>query len=412
MRQKPGRREDLQKAASEPAQWTVHGLVQALKETIESIAAWQQILVVGELSGLKRHTSGHWYFTLKDEKAQIRSVMFRRDAERTRFLPEDGMAVMVSGRIGVFERDGQTQLYVTQMIALGAGDQHLALERLKRRLDAEGLFSRPKRRLPRLPTRVGLVTSPTGAARHDVQTVVERRFPGLPVILYPVLVQGAKAAESIVSALESVTERDVDVVILGRGGGSKEDLMVFNDEAVVRALANLRVPVISAVGHEIDTTLSDLVADLRAPTPSAAAELAVPERARLVEELMALRSRSRMALSRRLRMERERINGWVSHGILKQSASIVERRRTNLDRLDERMERFMERKITGERYRLDRLSQVVSGLNPTAVLERGYTYVSDRDGVPVEYGQIRRHHSYLVHWYNGSRWMTELEDAD
>ncbi len=394
------------------AQWTVHDLVQAIKETMESVPAWQHLLVVGEVSGLKRHSSGHWYFILKDSQAQIRSVMFRRDALRCRLVPEDGMAVVVGGRIGVFERDGQTQLYVTQMIGLGTGDQHQALERLKRRLDAEGLFSRPKRAIPRLPRRVGLITSPTGAARRDVETVIQRRFPGLPVILYPVLVQGAKAGESIVRVLRSVAADDVDVVILGRGGGSKEDLMAFNDEAVVRALVQIPVPVISAVGHEIDTTLCDLVADLRAPTPSAAAELAVPERQRLVEEQAVLAERARLALSRRIRIERERIGGWVGHGILKDAASIVDRRRSDLDRLDERIERVMERTTTSERHRWDRVSAVLSGLNPNAVLERGYTYVSDRRGVPVSYSEIRTDHSYLVHWYNGRRWMIEVEDAD
>jgi exodeoxyribonuclease VII large subunit len=395
----------------EAVRWTVHELVQALKQTVESVPQWQQLVVMGELSGVKRHSSGHWYFILKDAGAQLRAVMFRRDAERLTVLPEDGMAVLVSGRIGVFERDGQTQLYVSQIHAMGAGDAHQALEQLKRRLAAEGIFTRPKRRLPRVPRRLGLITSATGAARRDVETVVERRFPGLPVVLYPVWVQGERAAASIVEALEAVTPQDVDVVILGRGGGSKEDLMVFNQEAVVRAVARVRVPVISAVGHEIDTTLSDLAADLRAATPSAAAELAVPERERLLEETAALAQRARQAVLRRIHVERERMSGWVNHGILRQSSTLIEGRIRDLERIDERIERHMERRLLTDRHRLDRLGAVLIGLNPKAVLERGYTYVTDAEGTPVDYSQICRDHSYLVHWYNGSRWMIEVEDS-
>ncbi len=397
---------------AKPREWTVYALVQALKQAIEGVSDWQHLLVVGELSGLKRHSSGHWYFTLKDSKAQLRAVMFRRDAERSSFIPEDGTAVLATGRLGVFDRDGQTQMYVAQLHALGTGEAHRNLERLKQKLHAEGIFSRPKRPLPLLPRRIGLVTSATGAARHDVETVVQRRFPGLPVILYPVLVQGVNAASSIVAALESLSAAKVDVAILGRGGGSKEDLMVFNDEAVVRALVRVPVPVISAVGHEIDVTLCDLAADLRAPTPSAAAELAVPERTHLWEEQRALAERAQGALFRKIQGERERINGWVGHGILMQASSLVDRRRSDLDRLDERVERFLDRLVREERYRLDRVSALLASLNPSAVLERGYSYVSDAKGVPVGYGEIRRDHSYLVHWYNGSRWMTEVGDGD
>ncbi len=392
--------------------WTVSGLIAAIRELIEAVPAWQNLVIAGELSGVKRHSSGHWYFTLKDDQAQMRAVMFRRDTMKVRFVPQDGMAVLVRGRIGVFERDGQTQIYVQAMQEMGAGTAYLALERLKQRLDAEGLFSRPKRPLPRLPRAVGLITSPSGAARHDVETVIGRRFAGMRVVLYPVLVQGERAAASIVNALAMVSAETVDVVILGRGGGSREDLNVFNDEAVVRAVAKVPVPVISAVGHEIDTTLSDLIADVRAATPSAAAELAVPEKERLREEITGLRRRAQQALSRRLKFERERIAGWVSHGILTQPRALVERRRVQLDRLDERVERRMERMLVSERHRLDRLGVQLSGLNPRRVLERGYTYVSDADGRPMGFSDIERGQSYRIHWYNGKRWMLAVEDAN
>ncbi len=399
-----------EKKASEQT-WTVSSLVAAIRMTIEAVPAWQDLVVAGELSGVKRHSSGHWYFTLKDDQAQLRAVMFRRDAMRVRFVPQDGMAVLVRGRIGVFERDGQTQIYVHAMQEIGAGAAYLALEQLKQRLYAEGLFSRPKRRLPRLPRAVGVVTSPSGAARHDVETVIERRFAGMRVVLYPVLVQGGRAAASIVDALERVSAEAVDVVIVGRGGGSREDLNVFNDEAVVRAMVKVPVPVISAVGHEIDTTLSDLVADVRAATPSAAAELAVPEKERLRDDIANLGRRARQALSRRLQFERERIAGWVSHGILTQPLTLVERRRVQLDRLDERVERRLERMLATERGRLDRVSVQLSGLNPRRVLERGYTYVSDDNGRPMGYSDVQGGQSYLIHWYNGKRWMLAVEEA-
>ncbi|NMP21149.1 exodeoxyribonuclease VII large subunit [Sulfobacillus harzensis] len=385
--------------------FTVGELVSAIRRLVEGVDEWQRIWVAGELSGVRHHSSGHWYFTLKDETAQIRAVMFRRDAATLKEPLKDGMAVLAFGRVGVFERDGQTQLYVSLVRDMGRGSQDFQLEMLKQRLYQEGLFSRPKRRLPLVPRAVGVITSGTGAARFDIETVVARRFPGMPVVLYPVLVQGREAAASIVEALAKIRREDVDVLIIGRGGGAKEDLAAFNEEAVVRAVFASPVPVISAVGHEIDTTLVDLVADLRAPTPSAAAELAVPELVQLKAWQDNLAERLDAALTQRLTWERNRIQGWVAHGLLAHPETLFREYRHLLDRLDERAERAYERQTMERRHRLERIMGQLPLLNPELPLERGYAYVSDDRGTLVTRNAIQWDESYEVHWHDGSVWV-------
>ncbi|AUW93525.1 exodeoxyribonuclease VII large subunit [Sulfobacillus sp. hq2] len=388
-----------------PATVTVHELVQSIRQLVEGVPQWQRVWVKGELSGVKHHSSGHWYFILKDDQAQLRGVMFRRDAASLTAPLRDGLSVLAFGRVGVFERDGQTQFYVAIVQEAGDGDQFQKLEALKKKLAMEGLFSSPKRALPRLPRAVGVITSGTGAARFDIETVIRRRFPSMPVRLFPVLVQGPEAPRAIVRALQEAYQDRIDVLIVGRGGGSKEDLMAFNDEAVVRMVAASPVPVISAVGHEIDTTLVDLVADMRAPTPSAAAELAVPERASLIQGLNLLSQRIHGAMRHRIEWERSRLAGWTAHGILTDSGRIVGRRRDVLDRLEERRDRAMERRVQISRARLDRLTAGLDALNPSAVLARGYTYLTDTQGKARDLADIRPGEHYEIHWYNGSYWM-------
>lgn len=392
--------------------WTVGSLVQAIRRMIEGVPEWKSLWVEGELSGVKAHSSGHWYFTLKDREAQIRCVLFRRDAAQLTFAPQDGMAVRVLGRLGVFERDGQTQLYATRLQQIGAGEAFQALEELKRKLYAEGLFSRPKRKLPLLPRALGVVTSASGAARYDIETVVARRFPTMPIRFIPVQVQGKTAPEAIVAALAQITRDMVDVVILGRGGGSREDLAVFNDERVVRAAFACPVPLISAVGHEIDTTLTDLVADMRAPTPSAAAEMAVPEWERLVQWVADLDARAERALAHRLNHQRERWRRYVDHGVLAHPDALVREVKVRLDRIDERAERALERLVGDRRRVYERVAGLIGGLDPERILHRGYTYVTDRKGRPVNWSDVRAHERYAVHWYNGNRWMQALEDGE
>ena len=391
---------------------TVSELVSGIRRVVEGVAEWQSIWVVGELGSVRHHSSGHWYFTLKDETAQIRAVMFRRDALMLREPLKDGMAVMAFGRVGVFERDGQTQLYVSMVRDMGRGSQDLELQLLKERLAAEGLFSRPKRRLPFIPRAVAVITSPTGAARHDIETVVARRYPGMPIVLYPVLVQGKEAARSIVEALARVPRGPADVVILGRGGGAKEDLAVFNDEAVVRAVAACPLPVVSAVGHEIDTTLTDLAADGRAATPSAAAEIAVPEALQLRLWRETLAQRLDAAWHRRLVWERDRLSGWTAHGLLAHPEMLYREQRHQLDRVAERQDRAFERLTARARGQLDTVLGRIPLLDPDLPLVRGYAYVTDVDRRLVGYDAVQWGEAYEVHWHGGSRWMTPAPRKD
>lgn len=391
---------------------SVGELVAGIRRVVEGVPAWQRVWVVGELGSVRHHSSGHWYFTLKDETAQIRAVMFRRDALMLRENLKDGMAVMVFGRVGVFERDGQTQLYVSVVRDLGRGSQDLELELLKRRLAAEGLFAQPKRRLPVIPRAVAVVTSPTGAARHDIETVVARRYPGMPIILYPVLVQGQEASRSIIEALAQVAFGPADVVIVGRGGGSKEDLAVFNDESVVRAVAACPVPVVSAVGHEIDTTLTDLAADVRAATPSAAAELVVPEYGQLQLWRGTLVQRLEAAWQRRMAWERDRLAAWTAHGLLAHPQTLFREQRHQLDRLAERSDRGFERTMVRARGLLDNVRGRIPLLNPDLPLARGYAYVTDEAGQLVGYDAVQWGVAYQVHWHQGSRWVTQVPRKD
>ncbi|CAB1128652.1 Exodeoxyribonuclease 7 large subunit [Candidatus Hydrogenisulfobacillus filiaventi] len=385
-------------------------LVALLRSLIEEDPRLARVGVVGELSGVKQHTSGHWYFLLKDARAQLRAVLFRREAARLSFRPRDGQMVVAWGRVGVFERDGQTQLYVDALEPLGEGAAFLELEALKRRLEAEGLFNRPKRPLPLLPRAVGVVTSAAGAAIADIRTVIGRRYPGMPVVLRPVLVQGEGAPAAIAEAVRWFSQAPeaarVDVLIVGRGGGSREDLMAFNREEVVRAVAESRIPVIAAVGHEIDSTLTDLAADVRAPTPSAAAELAVPERARLEALVEGLAARARRALERRLAADRRHWQAWAGHGLLRRPARLLEARLLQLERLTERGRQALERRLERERARLERVRSVLMALDPARVLARGYAVVREADsGRPVGARQIRTGAWYRVEWVDGGRAM-------
>ncbi|HHV93347.1 MAG TPA: exodeoxyribonuclease VII large subunit, partial [Firmicutes bacterium] len=274
-------------AVSGPPVYSVAEITRLLKRHIEDEPLFQYVTVCGEMSNFKHHTSGHMYFVLKDSESCLRCVMFRSYAGRLRFRPQDGLEVYATGAIGIYETGGVYQLYVQYLEPRGVGDLHLAFQQLKEKLQAEGLFDEARKRpIPFLPRRIGVVTSPTGAAVRDIITILHRRMPGVEILVAPALVQGKGAAASIVAALEALVQwGDVDVIIVGRGGGSMEDLWPFNEEVVARAVAACPVPVISAVGHETDFTICDFAADLRAPTPSGAAELAVPVAAELLAAL-------------------------------------------------------------------------------------------------------------------------------
>jgi len=338
---------------------TVHELTRYVKRMLDSDGLLQSVWVVGEISNFKWHQSGHIYFTLKDEVSQLKVVMFRSHANRLRFRPENGMQVIVQGNVTVYERDGVYQLYAVTMEPAGLGGLHLQFEQLKRRLAAEGLFDQAlKRPLPRLPRCVGLVTAPTGAAVRDMITVSRRRFPGIRLILAPALVQGPGAAESLIRALNRLARvPEVEVIIIGRGGGSLEDLWAFNDEGLARAIRACPVPVVSAVGHETDFTIADFAADVRAPTPSAAAELVVPSRSELQGLVDGLRIRLAAAARRAVVQKRSRLQALADRPVLRRPQGRLLQDRQRLDQLAQRLEAATRRTVERKRLRLQALAE-------------------------------------------------------
>ncbi len=407
-------------AAASHEVWTVSRLNREVGALLEG--SFPPLWVEGEISNLARPASGHLYFSLKDDRCQVRCAMFRSRNSQLEFIPENGVQVLVRGKVGLYQPRGDYQLIVEQMQPAGEGRLRLAFEALKRKLHQEGLFDQAlKRPLPSFPRCVGVITSPSGAAIRDVLTVLRRRFPALPVIVYPVPVQGEGAAPEIARMLRLAGERaECDVLILTRGGGSLEDLWPFNEELVARAIRACPIPVVSAVGHEIDFTIADLAADLRAATPSAAAELVSPDREALTQELAALRRRLLRAVERqltRLRHALERLRHRLVHpghklrelsqrldglGLRLQQAMRrdLERRGARLQQLHSRLLRYspqqrlgeyralnrqlqrrleqaMQQRLERSRARLRELARTLDTVSPLATLERGYAIVTD-----------------------------------
>lgn len=345
-----------------------------VKRLLERDQLLTAVWVRGEISNFKAHTSGHLYFTLKDAAAQVRCVMWRSTAQRLRFAPESGMQVIVGGSVQLFERDGVYQLYAEEMEPAGVGALHLQYEQLKGRLQAEGLFDQAlKRRLPMLPTRVGIVTAATGAALRDLITVARRRFPSVHLLIAPALVQGPEAPASLIHALELVSAQPgVEVVIIGRGGGSLEDLWAFNDEGLARAIRACPVPVVSAVGHETDYTIADFAADLRAPTPSAAAELVVPSRLELRAAVESFRVRLTTLVRQAVERRRSRVRALAERPVLRRPQGRLLQDRQRLDDLSRRLGFAAGRATESRRLRLRGLAGRLDALSPLAVLGRGY----------------------------------------
>lgn len=354
------------------------GYIKLLLDRDEILA---QTCVRGELSNYKIHSSGHHYFTLKDEGAVISCVLFRSDAMRLRFRPESGMKVILTGRVSLFPRSGQYQLYVSHMQPDGAGDLAVAFEQLKQKLQAQGLFDAAhKKPLPRYPERVALVTSPTGAAVRDMIRILGRRWPLASVLVCPVRVQGEGAAEEIAAMLELVDAAGLaDVIITGRGGGSLEDLWAFNEEIVARAIYRCKTPVISAVGHEPDVTIADFAADVRAATPSNGAELAVCDRAELRALLEQQARRMEKAQERRLELLRQRLRRLSERPVLRSPEGSLQQKELLLELLRQRLERAAVSAVEQDQRRFAALSGRLDALSPLKVLARGYA-VATRQG--------------------------------
>lgn len=345
-----------------------------LKELVDGDPLLRGLLVRGEVSNYKCYPSGHHYFSLKDEQGSIRCVMFRGDAARLRFKPVNGLSVIAYGRVSVYPRDGQYQLYCTQLMEDGRGALDRAFEELKRKLEAQGLFDPAKKQpLPAYPGRIALVTSPAGAAVRDMIRILRQRWPLTEVLVVPVRVQGEGAAEEIAAAIHQVNNRDdIDLIITGRGGGSREDLWAFNEEPVAWAIALSNIPVISAVGHEPDVTISDYVADLRASTPSNAAELAVPDQQQERQRLEGLTLRLRQAMEVQLDRDRKELRRLEQSRVLRNPVAVVDDQRMRLDGVQRRLAMALERTLRRGRVELAGLAGRVDAMSPLKVLSRGY----------------------------------------
>ena len=383
---------------------TVSAITRYLKAKLDVDENLQTVFLKGEISNFKAHTSGHFYFSLKDEGSKINAIMFRSNASKVLFKPLDGMKVLVSGRISIYEAMGSYQIYVDEMLEDGVGNLYIAFEQLKKKLQAEGLFEAShKRKIPSVPKRVGIVTASTGAAIRDIMTTIKRRFPICETILFPTLVQGENAKDDIVRNIERAQDYDLDVLIVGRGGGSIEDLWPFNEEVVARAIYNSKVPVISAVGHEVDFTIADFVADLRAPTPTAAAELAVPNMADLQKHIAQFKVRLNEAIYKKVNYLKLYLESVKNSFVLKNPQIMFENKKQSLSLINDKLNELMIGKVQCFKNELDKIkkSYVLTNpyllykdevltvkniidklnlLNPLNVLSRGYsiTYLNDQ----------------------------------
>ena len=362
----------------------VTSLNRLAKQVLAQCDPLNDLIVCGEISGFTRHyKSGHLYFTLKDENASIKTVMFRSQAQLLNFEPQNGMLVLVYGRATIYERDGAFQLYADYMKPFGAGAAQMAFDALYKKLEAEGLFAPERKRpLPAVPQCIGVVTSKTGAAWQDVQNVIRRRWPMVKLLLAPVSVQGIEAERSITEGIRRL-DRDPrpDLILVTRGGGSKEDLWVFNAERIARAAAACRKPVVSAVGHEIDTSILDYVADLRAPTPSAAAELCVPDQSDVRQKIFILQQNIQKNIQNRCKLCYNRFDQLATAQILQRQHQQLARRERELAGLQAAVQQAAQHRMQDAQRSLQHAASVAQSLSPYAVLARGYT-LAERNGVP------------------------------
>ncbi len=353
-----------------------------IKGLIQGDPRLSDLWVTGEISNYKHHRSGHIYFTVKDSAASLRCVFFRRENMRCVFQPADGMEVILHGNISVYEPDGVYQLYVTEMEPAGMGSLFLAFEQLKKKLEVEGLFRiESKKKLPFLPKKIGLITSPTGAALQDILTTIKKRFPHVHLLVVESLVQGAGAAADLVRAVDLLNRRDdIDLIIIARGGGSLEDLWPFNEEAVARSIYRSCLPVISAVGHETDFTIADFTADLRAPTPTAAAQAAVPDLDEMLISIRQLRERASLALQRRLQQEKQMLDHIVSERFFRLPKRRIKLSRDLSEQLGLRLRREIMRVMQYKGMKLSAQIDKLDSYSPLKIMNRGYSFCRDQEG--------------------------------
>lgn len=374
----------MQETKSIQAKKKIYSVTELTKEIRFSLEnGFPAVWVEGEVSNFLRHSSGHCYLSLKDAESVLTCVIFKNVAETLAFKIEDGIHLVCFGRISVYEKRGQYQLYIDQAEPKGIGALQLAFEQLKKKLQKEGLFDPAhKKPIPMLPRRIGIVTSPTGAAIRDMLNIIGRRFPNMHIILYPVKVQGAGAAEEIKEAIDAFNRlKTVDVIIVGRGGGSLEDLWAFNEEIVARAIYNSKIPIISAVGHEIDYTIADFVADLRAPTPSAAAEIVAGEKENFLNNINSLRGRLTNALLAEVALAGHKLKTLKERYAFKQPRFLIQQYFQRIDEVGKSLNQNIKHFLQTRQYQLAQPTEKLKALNPTAILERGYSItMRDTDG--------------------------------
>ena len=383
---------------------SVSAITRYLKAKLDVDENLQRVFLRGEISNFKAHTTGHVYFSLKDETSKINAIMFRSNASKVLFKPTDGMKVLVSGRVSIYEAMGSYQIYVDEMLEDGVGNLYVAFEQLKKKLQSEGLFDAShKKKIPKIPKRVGIITASTGAAIRDIMTTIKRRFPICETILFPTLVQGENAKDDIVRNIERAQGYDLDVLIVGRGGGSIEDLWPFNEEVVARAIYNSKIPVISAVGHEVDFTIADFVADLRAPTPTAAAELAVPNISDLKTHINQLSIRLNESIYKKVNYLKLYLDSVKNSFVIKNPQIMFENKKQSLVLMNDKLNNLMLGKVDKMKNELEKIKKSyvlvnprllykdkvievkmiidkLNLLNPLNILARGYsiTYLNDK----------------------------------
>lgn len=385
---------------------TVSAITRYLKHKFDSDTNLKQVFLKGEISNFKAHTSGHFYFSIKDEGSKINAIMFSSNASKINFIPQDGMKVLIVGRITVYEATGGYQVYVSDMMEDGVGNLYIAYEKLKKQLEQEGLFDKAhKKVIPSIPNRVGIITASTGAAIRDILSTIKRRYPICETILFPCLVQGDMAAQDIVKNIKRAEDYNLDVLIIGRGGGSIEDMWPFNEEIVARAIYDCSIPTISAVGHEIDFTISDFVSDLRAPTPTGAAELAVPNLVELQKHIGQLKIRANENIMQKVNYNKLFLESVKNSFVIKNPMIMYENKKQMLDNYLEKIITIINHRVSQNREKLNYLQnsyiltnphelynkdkikltsilEKLEVLNPLAILKRGYS-VSYKDDVII-----------------------------
>ena len=382
---------------------TIGELNKYIKDIFDEDVFLRRVYIKGEISNFKAHSRGHYYFTLKDETSRINAVMFSYNTSSLKFVPSDGMKVLVTGKISVYESNGNYQIYVDEMLEDGVGNLYVAFEQLKAKLEKEGLFdSSHKKKIVRIPNKIGIVTAPTGAAIKDILTTIKRRYPICETILFPALVQGKEAAQDIANKIVLANTYNLDTLIIGRGGGSIEDLWPFNEEIVARAIYASKIPVISAVGHEIDFTISDFVADLRAPTPTAAAELAVPDINTILTYLCNAKTRSANAILNYIKKQKLNLDKLTDNYILKHPMTMYEIKEQNLDNLIDKLNKEMKIVLDNNNNNLFNIISKLKVLNPLNTINRGYAIIKKENRVVSNIKDIKKDDILIINLKDGN----------